>query len=146
MVRLVIPTSIASLTTPQADWSSRNNSGGGGGGGGYGGSGGGYGGSGGGYGGSGGGYGSWGGGGDKMSNLGGGLRTIDWNTQNLTKFEKNFYREDPRVSARSEREVEEFRRLKEMKVCSHSLYDTTTEAKNILGPRQQYTAACNQLR
>lgn len=51
-----------------------------------------------------------------MSNLGGGLRTIDWSSQTLTKFEKNFYREDSRVSARGDREVEEFRRSKEMKV------------------------------
>jgi len=51
-----------------------------------------------------------------MSNLGGGLRTVDWASQALTKFEKNFYREDPRVTARSEAEITEFRRQKEMKV------------------------------
>ena len=34
----------------------------------------------------------------------------------MTKFEKNFYREDARVTARSEREIDEFRRLKEIKV------------------------------
>ncbi|CAE6436263.1 unnamed protein product [Rhizoctonia solani] len=80
-----------------------------------GGSGGGYGGGGGGgYGGYGGGGG--GGGGDRMSNLGGGLRTVDWASQSLTKFEKNFYREHPKVSARSDAEITEFRRQKEMKV------------------------------
>ncbi|EJD06476.1 DEAD-domain-containing protein [Fomitiporia mediterranea MF3/22] len=51
-----------------------------------------------------------------MSALGGGLKNIDWNTHRLEKFEKNFYREDERVKARSDREIEEFRRLKEMKV------------------------------
>jgi ATP-dependent RNA helicase DDX5/DBP2 len=51
-----------------------------------------------------------------MGNLGGGLRQIDWSTQRLEKFEKNFYVEDRRVSSRSEREVEEFRRAKEMRV------------------------------
>lgn len=51
-----------------------------------------------------------------MSNLGGGLRTVDWASQTLTKFEKNFYREDPRVTARSDSEITEFRRVKEMKV------------------------------
>lgn len=78
-------------------------------------SGGGYGG---GYGGGGGGGGAWGGGhhDDRMSNLGGGLRTVDWSSQKLSHFEKNFYVEDKRVSARSDREIEEFRRLKEMKV------------------------------
>lgn len=51
-----------------------------------------------------------------MSNLGGSLRQIDWTAQRLEKFEKNFYVEDKRVSARSEREIEEFRRAKEMRV------------------------------
>lgn len=82
-----------------------------------------YGGYGGGYGGGGygGGYGGGGGGGgwgndDKMSNLGGGLRSIDWNTTKLEHFEKNFYVEDKRVAARSDRDIDEFRRGKEMKV------------------------------
>lgn len=51
-----------------------------------------------------------------MSNLGGGLRTIDWNSTKLEHFEKNFYVEDKRVSAKSEAEIEEYRKLKEMKV------------------------------
>lgn len=51
-----------------------------------------------------------------MSNLGGGLRAVDWASQKISTFEKNFYAEDKRVSARSDREIEEFRRSKEMKV------------------------------
>ena len=51
-----------------------------------------------------------------MSNLGGGLRTVDWSSTKLEHFEKNFYIEDKRVTTRSERETEEFRRLKEIKV------------------------------
>lgn len=51
-----------------------------------------------------------------MAGLGGGLHNIDWAVQKLEKFEKNFYVEDPKVTARSDREVEEFRRQKEMKV------------------------------
>ena len=79
--------------------------------------GGGYGGGSGGYGSGGGGWGGGGGGGgDRMSNLGGSLRQIDWGTQRLEKFEKNFYVEDKRVVARSDREIEEFRRAKEMRV------------------------------
>ncbi|KAF8802418.1 DEAD-domain-containing protein [Phlegmacium glaucopus] len=72
----------------------------------------------GGYGSGGGGYGGgWGGGhDDRMSNLGGGLRTVDWSSTKLEHFEKNFYIEDKRVTTRSERETEEFRRLKEIKV------------------------------
>ncbi|WWD06943.1 ATP-dependent RNA helicase DBP2-A [Kwoniella europaea PYCC6329] len=90
-------------------------------GGGYGGgSGGGYGGGGGGYGGGGGGGygggGSYGGGGDRMGNLGGGLHTIDWNHTNLTKFEKNFYVQDPRVTARTDAEITQFRAEKTMKI------------------------------
>ncbi|CAE6494936.1 unnamed protein product [Rhizoctonia solani] len=82
-------------------------------GGGYGGGGGG--GSGGGYGGGGYGGGSYGGG-DRMGGLGGGLRSVDWASQTLTKFEKNFYREHPKVSARSDAEIADFRKQKEMKV------------------------------
>lgn len=51
-----------------------------------------------------------------MSNLGGSLRTVDWNSAKLEKFEKNFYVEDKRVVARSDREIEEYRREKEIKV------------------------------
>ncbi|THH16657.1 hypothetical protein EW146_g4016 [Bondarzewia mesenterica] len=61
------------------------------------------------------------GGGDKMSNLGGGLRTIDWSTQKASLFEKNFYVEDKRVTARSEREIEEFRRIKEIRIQGHNV-------------------------
>ena len=66
----------------------------------------------------GGGYGgSWGG--DRFGdNLGGGLRNIDWSQQKAIPFEKNFYVEDKRVSSRSDREIEEFRRRKEIKVRS----------------------------
>ncbi|KAF5367174.1 hypothetical protein D9758_004044 [Tetrapyrgos nigripes] len=73
-----------------------------------------YNGYGGGYGGGNGGGGGWGDG--KMSNLGGGLRAVDWNHTKVERFEKNFYAEDKRVSARSDREVEEFRRFKEIRV------------------------------
>ncbi|KAF8326500.1 RNA helicase, partial [Amanita rubescens] len=73
------------------------------------------------YGGYGNGYSSYGGGGwgqhdDKMSHLGGSLRAVDWTSTRLERFEKNFYAEDERVGSRSEREIEEFRRAKEIKV------------------------------
>lgn len=71
------------------------------------------------YGGGGGGGGGYGGswGGDRMGDgLGGGLRSIDWTQQKQIPFEKNFYVEDKRVSSRSDREIEEFRRTKEIKV------------------------------
>ncbi|EGO24597.1 hypothetical protein SERLADRAFT_449372 [Serpula lacrymans var. lacrymans S7.9] len=51
-----------------------------------------------------------------MHNLGGGLKTVDWTSQKLERFEKNFYVEDKRVSSRSERDIDEFRRSKEIKV------------------------------
>jgi ATP-dependent RNA helicase DDX5/DBP2 len=71
------------------------------------------------YGGGGGGGGGYGGswGGDRMGDgLGGGLRSIDWSQQKQIPFEKNFYVEDKRVSSHSDREIEEFRRIKEIKV------------------------------
>ena len=51
-----------------------------------------------------------------MSHLGGSLRAVDWTSTRLERFEKNFYAEDERVGSRSEREIEEFRRAKEIKV------------------------------
>ena len=51
-----------------------------------------------------------------MGCLGGGRKNIDWSKHRLEKFEKNFHREDPRVTSRSDREIEDFRRQKEMKV------------------------------
>jgi hypothetical protein len=41
---------------------------------------------------------------------------VDWTNTRLENFEKNFYAEDRRVTARSDREVEEFRRSKEIKI------------------------------
>ncbi|ORY10411.1 Phosphomethylpyrimidine kinase-domain-containing protein [Clohesyomyces aquaticus] len=64
-------------------------------------------GNGGGYGGGGGG--GFGGGGDRMSNLGQGLKQQNWDPSSLTKFEKNFYKEDDAVASRSEAEVLAFR-------------------------------------
>lgn len=61
--------------------------------------------------------GGYGGGYDKGNDLGANLRKIDWNTQRLEKFEKNFYVEDKNVAARSDKEVQDFRRRKEIIVC-----------------------------
>ncbi|SPO02904.1 probable ATP-dependent RNA helicase dbp2 [Cephalotrichum gorgonifer] len=92
--------------------------GGGYGGGGYGGGGGGYGG--GGYG--GGGYGGGGfGGGDRMSNLGAGLKSQQWDISALPKFEKHFYKEHPDVTARSQAEVDAFRAKHEMSVTGREV-------------------------
>jgi ATP-dependent RNA helicase DDX5/DBP2 len=51
-----------------------------------------------------------------MGGLGTGLKNINWDTANLPKFGKDFYVEDKRVSVRSDREVDDFRRKHEMKV------------------------------
>lgn len=68
--------------------------------GGYGGS------SGGGYGGSSGGY---GGKSDRMPNMGSGLTRINWDLNQLPKFEKNFYKEHPSVERLSDQDVADFR-------------------------------------
>lgn len=75
--------------------------------------------------------------GDKMSNLGANLKIqsfgmmtshfvahlvdkdIDLST--MPKFEKSFYKEDPEVSARSEREVADFRKLKEITIQGNNV-------------------------
>ncbi|KAF3492251.1 ATP-dependent RNA helicase DBP2 [Arthroderma uncinatum] len=73
-----------------------------------------YGGSGGGFG--GGGFAAGGQGGDRMSNLGAGLKTQQWDISTMPKFEKSFYKEHPDVSGRSLQEVEAFRKENEMTV------------------------------
>ncbi|TFB05726.1 ATP-dependent RNA helicase DBP2 [Trichoderma ghanense] len=95
------------------------------GGGGYGGGRGGFGGNsyGGGYGGGGGGYGGGygGGGGDRMSHLGAGLQKQDWDLSALPKFEKDFYKEHPDVTARSPAEVDAFRRKHQMTIAGRDV-------------------------
>jgi ATP-dependent RNA helicase DDX5/DBP2 len=56
-----------------------------------------------------------------MSNLWGGLRSVDWASAKLEVFEKNFYVEDKRVSACSEREIEDFKCSKEIKTQGHGV-------------------------
>jgi len=54
--------------------------------------------------------------GDKMANIGSGLKKQTFDLSTLAKFEKNFYREADSVKLRSEREIQEFRERKEIKV------------------------------
>lgn len=49
--------------------------------------------------------------------MGSHLKSINWADQHISKFEKNFYVEDKRVSARSDKEVQDFRREKQIIVC-----------------------------
>lgn len=85
---------------------------------GYGGGGGGYGNGGGGYGGGGASYGQ---SGDRMSALGENLRKPTWDAASMTPFQKNFYRENPAVTARSEPEVEAWRREKDVTVTGTAI-------------------------
>jgi len=84
---------------------------------------------GGGYGGGGGGYGGDRGGGSKGGGKGGGssygsgdlgsnLRSINWNSVSLIKFEKDFYQEHPAVSSMSEREADSIRESKSITIVS----------------------------
>jgi len=56
-----------------------------------------------------------------MSNLGAGLKTQDWDLNTLPKFEKSFYKEHAEVSARSDAEVEAFRKKHEMAVTGRGV-------------------------
>ncbi|KAF4306538.1 putative ATP-dependent RNA helicase dbp2 protein [Botryosphaeria dothidea] len=58
-----------------------------------------------------------GGGGDRMSNLGAGLKQQNWDISALPKFEKSFYKEHPEVAARTQKEVDDFR--KEFQITVH---------------------------
>ncbi|KAF9157797.1 ATP-dependent RNA helicase dbp2 [Mortierella sp. AD011] len=55
-----------------------------------------------------------GGGGDRMNNLGNNLARPQFDISTLPKFEKNFYQENPTVTARSQAEVDAFRAKHEM--------------------------------
>ncbi|KAJ3005978.1 ATP-dependent RNA helicase dbp2 [Thoreauomyces humboldtii] len=58
-----------------------------------------------------------------MSNLGASLRRPDWDREfaNLPKFEKNFYLENPAVTARSESAVEAYRKHHQIAVIGTSI-------------------------
>ena len=49
-----------------------------------------------------------------MGNLGASLHQLDWRNTQLVPFQKDFYVENPIVSARSNEEIEQFRRQHEM--------------------------------
>ena len=51
-----------------------------------------------------------------MSNLGGGLHSIDFGAEQLVEFEKNFYIEHPDVTKRSEEDAAAWRASKQMTV------------------------------
>jgi ATP-dependent RNA helicase DDX5/DBP2 len=66
-----------------------------------------------------------------MSNLGAGLKTQNWDLATMPKFEKSFYKEDPIITARSSREVDEFRRQQEI----------TVQGKNVPRPVETFDEA-----
>ena len=51
-----------------------------------------------------------------MQALGSGLKKQNWDASSLSRFEKNFYVENPAVAARSEREIHEYRKLHQMQI------------------------------
>lgn len=104
---------------------SRGGGGGGGGGGGR------YNDRGGGYGDRGGSYGGFGGRGGKSNNDSLTLRKPKWDMNQLPKFEKNFYREHPTVQARSNEEVEAYRKQ----------HDLTVSGRNFPKATQQFDEA-----
>lgn len=53
--------------------------------------------------------------------LGASLRTIDWSREQLTPFQKNFYREHPDVAAMSEKQVNTFREDNKMILSGHNI-------------------------
>ncbi|KAF9048493.1 P-loop containing nucleoside triphosphate hydrolase protein [Panaeolus papilionaceus] len=75
-----------------------------------------------------------------MHSLHCGLRTVDWATTKLERFEKNFYVEDKRVSSRTERETEEFRRSKEIKVQGRNVPRPVTSFEEVGFPEYLMTS------
>jgi ATP-dependent RNA helicase DDX5/DBP2 len=66
-----------------------------------------------------------------MSNLGANLKTQHWDPATMPKFEKSFYKEDPIITARSTREVDEFRRK----------FEITVQGKNVPRPVETFDEA-----
>ena len=66
-----------------------------------------------------------------MSNLGAGLKTQHWDMATLPRFEKSFYNEDDLVANRSARDVDAFRREKEI----------TIQGKNVPRPVENFDEA-----
>jgi len=66
----------------------------------------------------------WGGGGgsggDMFSSMGQNLHNINWSGVKLEPFQKNFYKPDPKVMARSDRQIDEYRRHYEINVFRNS--------------------------
>ncbi|KAF2834931.1 hypothetical protein M501DRAFT_1008888 [Patellaria atrata CBS 101060] len=62
-----------------------------------------------------------GGGGDRMSNLGAGLQKQNFDLNTLPKFEKSFYKEDPAVAARTQAEVDAFRKQNQMTITGRNV-------------------------
>merc|ERR1719271_264875 len=79
----------------------------------------------------GGGYGG-GKGGDRMGGLGGDLRSVDWNRQQLIPFEKNFYQMHPAVANRHPAEIEQFLASQEI----------TTMGRDVPRPVMNFEEAC----
>lgn len=66
-----------------------------------------------------------------MSALGANLKQQTWDLATMPKFEKQFYKEDPAVTNRSARDVDSFRREKEI----------TVQGKNVPRPVENFDEA-----
>ena len=60
-------------------------------------------------------------GGDRMANLGDGLRNQNWDDGSLAPFEKNFYIEHPAVKARDEAEADAWRKKVEINIVGRGI-------------------------
>lgn len=83
-----------------------------------------------------------------MGNLGGGLRNVDWANTKIEHFEKNFYVEDKKVSSRSDREIEDFRRKHVMNVSNFIVNSGNLDVSPFLSldTRQKCTETCAIIR
>ena len=70
--------------------------------------------------------------GDKMANLGGNLKTVNWDKAALPRFEKSFYKESAQVANRSQRDVDSWRRQNEV----------TVSGRNVPRPVETFDEAC----
>ena len=61
-----------------------------------------------------------------MSNLGANLQKQHWDINTMPKFEKSFYKEDPAVAARSQSEVDAFRKEQQIAIQGNNVPSPVT--------------------
>ncbi|KAJ3396080.1 ATP-dependent RNA helicase dbp2, partial [Lobulomyces angularis] len=72
---------------------------------------------------------------NNTSGLGANLTKVDWSRESLSKFEKNFYVENPEISKMSQSEVDEFRRKFDIRINGSDIPKPVSKFEQIPFPK-----------